>query len=56
MLGQGDGTLAKRQPRTRDAETVNFRCHGAMLWPLYVASMVKADLAISLKREQPTSD
>jgi len=27
-----------------------------MLWPLYVASMVKADLAISLKREQPTSD
>jgi len=27
-----------------------------MLWPLYVASIVKPDLAISLKQEQPTSD
>jgi hypothetical protein len=34
-----------------DGETVNFRCHGAMIWPLYVASIVKPDLAISLKRE-----
>jgi hypothetical protein len=34
-----------------DGETVNFRCHGAMLWPLYVASIVKPDLAISLKQE-----
>ena len=34
-----------------DGEVVNFRCHGAMLWPRYVASIVKPDLAISLKRE-----
>jgi hypothetical protein len=34
-----------------DGETVSFRCHGAMIWPLYVASIVKPDLAISLKRE-----
>jgi len=34
-----------------DGETVNFRCHGALVWPLYVASIVKPDLAISLKRE-----
>jgi hypothetical protein len=34
-----------------DGETVNFRCHGAMIWPLYVASIVKPDLAISLRRE-----
>jgi hypothetical protein len=34
-----------------DEEVVNFRCHGAMLWPRYVASIVKPDLAISLKRE-----
>jgi hypothetical protein len=34
-----------------DGETVNFRCHGAMIWPLYVASIVKPDLAITLKRE-----
>jgi hypothetical protein len=34
-----------------DGELVNFRCHGAMLWPRYVASIVRPDLAISLKRE-----
>jgi hypothetical protein len=34
-----------------DGEVVNFRCHGAMMWPRYVASLVKPDLAISLKRE-----
>jgi hypothetical protein len=35
-----------------DSETVNFRCHGAMVWPTYVASFVKPDLAISLKQVQ----
>lgn len=34
-----------------DGEVVNFRCHGAMIWPTYVASIVKPDLAISLKGE-----
>ena len=34
-----------------DGETVNFRCHGAMVWPRYLASFAKPDLAISLKRE-----
>ena len=34
-----------------DGEVVNFRCHGAMVWPRYVASIFKPDLAISLKRE-----
>jgi hypothetical protein len=34
-----------------DEEVANFRCHGAMVWPRYVASIVKPDLAISLKRE-----
>jgi hypothetical protein len=34
-----------------DGEVVNFRCHGAMIWPRYVASIVKPDLAISLRRE-----
>jgi hypothetical protein len=34
-----------------DDEVVNFRCHGAMVWPRYVASIVKPDLAISLKHE-----
>ncbi len=34
-----------------DGEVVTFRCHGAMVWPRYVASILKPDLAISLKRE-----
>jgi hypothetical protein len=34
-----------------EGEVVNFRCHGAMIWPRYVASIVKPDLAISLKQE-----
>jgi hypothetical protein len=33
-----------------DEEVVDFRCHGANIWPLYLASIVKPDLAISLKR------
>ena len=34
-----------------DGDGVNFRCHGAMIWPRYVASIVKPNLAISLKQE-----
>ncbi len=34
-----------------DGETVNFRCHGAMVWPRYVASIVAPNLGISLKRQ-----
>jgi hypothetical protein len=34
-----------------DGETVNFRCSGARIWPVYVASIVKPDLALTLKRE-----
>jgi hypothetical protein len=33
-----------------DGDTVTFRCHGAMLWPRYVASIFAPGLAISLKR------
>lgn len=34
-----------------DEEVANFRCHGAMMWPRYVLSIFKPDLAISLVRE-----
>jgi hypothetical protein len=34
-----------------DGEVVSFRCHGAMVWPRWVASLVKPDLAISLMRQ-----
>ena len=33
-----------------DNEIVSFRCHGAMVWPRYVASFVRPGLGISLKR------
>jgi hypothetical protein len=33
-----------------DDEVINFRCHGATIWPTYIASIIKPDLAISLKR------
>lgn len=32
-----------------DGDNLHFRCHGAMLWPRYVASIFKPDLAISLR-------
>ncbi len=32
-----------------DGEVVSFHCHGAMVWPTYVASILKPDLAISLR-------
>ena len=34
-----------------DGAVAAFRCHGAMVWPRYVASFVKPDLAISVRRE-----
>jgi hypothetical protein len=34
-----------------DGETVSFRCHGAMIWPRWAASLLIPDLGISLKRE-----
>jgi hypothetical protein len=34
-----------------DGGVASFRCHGAMVWPRWVASFVKPDLAISLMRE-----
>jgi hypothetical protein len=32
-------------------EVINFSCHGATVWPVYVASLVKPDLGIMLKRD-----
>jgi hypothetical protein len=40
-----------RSFQVADGEMVNFRCYGAMVWPRYVVSIIKPDLAISLKRE-----
>lgn len=34
-----------------DGEVVNFRTHGPLVWPVYVAAIFKPDLGISLKHE-----
>jgi hypothetical protein len=34
-----------------DGETVSFRCSGARIWPVYLASLVKPDLALTLTHE-----
>jgi hypothetical protein len=34
-----------------DGQMANFRCHGAMMWPRYVASAIVPTMAISLSRE-----
>jgi hypothetical protein len=34
-----------------DGQVANFRCHGAMMWPRYVVSVVVPTMAISLRRE-----
>jgi hypothetical protein len=33
-----------------DGEVLTFRCHGANIWPTYVASIVAPSLAITIKR------
>jgi hypothetical protein len=34
-----------------DGEVVNFRTYGPLIWPLYVASIIKPGRGISLKHE-----
>ena len=47
----GRYTSGPRPFDAADGEIVNFRCNGARTWPLYLASIVKPDLALTLKRE-----
>lgn len=44
----------KSRPKAFDAldeHVVSFRCHGAMVWPRWLASALMPNLAISLARE-----
>ena len=47
----GRYTSPRRPFDAADGDVVNFRCSGARTWPLYVASIVKPDLALTLKHE-----
>jgi hypothetical protein len=60
QIAPGSHTLRVRRGRyssparsfdVSDGETAVFRCHGANIWPRFVASLIKPDLAISLRRE-----
>lgn len=35
-----------------EESNVNFRCHGANLWPVYLASIFAPNLGIALKHER----
>lgn len=51
QISAGRYTSRTRSFDAGDGEIVNFRCNGARIWPLYVASIGKPDLGITLKRE-----
>ena len=50
ILRKGRYSSRTRTFDAADGEVVNFRCNGARIWPTYVASLIKPDLAISLRR------
>ena len=51
QIAAGRYTSQRQSFSVADGDTLNFQCHGAMVWPRFVASVVKPDLAISLKRQ-----
>jgi hypothetical protein len=51
QLRKGRYTSRCRSFDAAEGEDVSFRCHGANIWPTWVASFVVPSLAISLKRQ-----
>lgn len=49
-LGAGRHISPIRTFAVDPGEVANFWCRGQMLWPLYLAALVKPDLWIALKR------
>ena len=47
----GRYTSGRHRFDAADGETVNFRCNGAVIWPVYLASLVKPDLALTLTHQ-----
>jgi hypothetical protein len=50
VLRKGRYSSRTRTFDAADGEVINFRCNGARIWPTYVASIIKPDLGISLRR------
>ena len=51
QVKEGRYTSPSRPFDTADGAIVNFRCYGGRTWPIYLASLVKPDLALILKSE-----
>ncbi len=47
----GRYTSPRRPFDTTDGAIVNFRCYGGRTWPIYLASIIKPDLGLTLKSE-----
>lgn len=47
----GRYSSSKRSFDVTDGETIQFRCNGAVIWPVYLASLAKPDLALTLKHQ-----
>ena len=50
-LRSGRQLSPERSFDAAEGEAINFSCHGARVWPIYVASLIKPDLGLSLKQE-----
>jgi hypothetical protein len=50
-MGKGRYSSRELSFEAADAQVISFRCHGIRIWPMYLASIVVPNLAISLKRE-----
>jgi hypothetical protein len=50
-IRRGRYSSRDRSFEAADGGEVSFRCYGANLWPIWVASLVKPDLGIWLTRE-----
>lgn len=51
QIRSGRYSSQSRPFEAADGEVVRFRCHPPMVWVRYLASFLKPDLAISLRRE-----
>jgi hypothetical protein len=41
----------ERRFEAADGQAVNFRCHGPLVWPMLLVSLIKPDLWITLREE-----
>lgn len=50
-VNTGRYTSKERTFEAAEGEVVSFRCHGARIWPIYLASLAVPTIALKLARE-----